>query len=809
MELLPHNKELCDKIIKKLKTHHDICIVQGTGGGKSFILMYLITTIFKHSKIAVVTPTIDIQDGIKNYKQFEEVEDKVTFFTNNYFSDKEKINYIAENYDVVVVDEVHHIGSDLYGVGLRTLKDIMVGNGKYFLGLTATPIRSSDKVDVKEFFSTSVTGYSTFEFIQMGLMPPIEYLICEKETLDRAVKEEYKEVIDYESSMDLLEDIIKDNHRNKWLCYFGSVKDLKAHRKLIKELFPNHRYIEIYSGSEETSEVFSTIKDDEKVVISSVSKLLEGVHLKGMEGILLFRKVTSLNVFEQILGRLLTINSDTSPVFVDCTSCASKMLAKLLDIQNSSDSLPTNEVNAKDIIKVSLCNKKYFDISMILMELGTTVFRFRYVEYPSYSDACRAFNVKPKRAFGVIERYGMSKVEALEYVIKSDAEKEVTVYGTPYPNLKAACDAYNIPTHYVYNKAKRDDISKVDALIYFIENGLEEKFPFNGVEYNSLKECLELNGLKYSGYARYMNIHKDEFIGKTQQEKVAFYINYRQSKLFPFNGKVYSSVRECLDSYDLAKTVISDYRRYHNGAKDMSDQDIIQYILDKRENSTFYFQGVEYNSETECIRRLNIVSKYRTYKRLYGDKFETPQELIAFILEDIAPKPFMYNGKTFPSEKDCFIYYGIPIEIKSVENYMEKHEECKDMSDDEVITHLIKLEENREPFTFEGVTYGSRTRCLNKFEVPIHLIIAKRSKVKELKGKSDQIVLSYILEERKSRLFNFRGKHFPTRTECLRQYDFNTASFARYKRQHKEECEGLTDQEIIELMIENRGRRNK
>ena len=170
-----------------------------------------------------------------------------------------------------------------------------------------------------------------------------------------------KEVIDYEYSIDLLEDIIKTNDdRNKWLCYFSSISQLKSLRKMVKDLFPDYRYMEIYSNSENSSKEFSSIKKDEKVVIASVSKLLEGVHLDNMEGILLFRKVRSENVFEQILGRVLSINAKTKPLFIDCTSTGPLLLQRLLNRnsnkrkeKNKDSFLSGKEPATKDIITVS------------------------------------------------------------------------------------------------------------------------------------------------------------------------------------------------------------------------------------------------------------------------------------------------------------------------------------------------------------------------------------------------------------------------------------------------------------------------
>ena len=76
----------------------------------------------------------------------------------------------------------------------------------------------------------------------------------------------------------------------------------------------------------------------EKAVILSVDMLLEGVHLPDVTGIVLFRNVTSLVTFQQILGRVCSMSNKTEPVIADASSSGPEMLAKLyrMDGENKS-----------------------------------------------------------------------------------------------------------------------------------------------------------------------------------------------------------------------------------------------------------------------------------------------------------------------------------------------------------------------------------------------------------------------------------------------------------------------------------------
>lgn len=731
MNLLPHNQELCNKIIKKMKKHHDICIVQGTGGGKSFILMYLIITQFKDKKIAIVTPTKDIQDGIKTYKEFKEVKKNVKFFTNNYFNSEEKIDEISSEYDVVVVDEVHHIGSDLYGQNLRILKDKMVSQGKYFLGLTATPIRSVDKVDVRKFFSAEVTGYGVFDFVQIGLMPQIEYLICEKETIEQAIKDKCREVIDYESSYDLLRDIIESNHRNKWLCYFSSVKDLHKHRKLVKELFPDHRYIEIYAGSEDTSETFKTIGKDEKVVISSVSKLLEGIHLDKMEGVLLFRKVTSLNAFEQILGRLMSIGAKTSPIFVDCTSTASKLLAKMLYVKPENDILPPPATGGsiKDVVKVPLSNSRFFDIVKLQMAMGSSLtFEFRGKIYPSCMACCKKFSISYNNVLHRRAKYNISLQDSVEYYVSKN-ECNFIFGGMRYKNLKECCDTLGIKHTSVLDKHHKTGKSIEDCIQHFIEYKENMKFIFRGVEYNSIQDCCDKFEVsyKYVYYkARHENISKEQALEETL---------YKGKSCFVFNGVEYASFSECCKSLGLSDSTVTSYAT----SRSITKEEALRRYLNDQVNPSFVFRNIKYTSISACCKEFGILLK--KVRQISNNKNVSMEEAIELAIEERQNNtsvPVIFRGIEYKSWRKCCEKFGVSY------NTLNARARRDNITNEEALERIIanKRRNYREPFSYNGKRFNSFTSCCKELNVARSSIVS----ICKTTGMSREDAITHFLE---------------------------------------------------------------
>lgn len=366
MELKPHNQKALNKILDAYNNKkHLLLYVSGVGTGKSYVTMGLLDSM-PNARILYIIPKYAVANYLNNEAGFSKYKNRLKFITYNYFSDIEKGKEKLKQYDIVIADEAHHIGSELYG---KVLQNVMQSYEGLFLGLTATPERH-DKTHVGSMFEQTIKGISNFEAIQQGLMPKFEYLICTPE-IDKktAIAEKLKVKINYDSSTDLLIDIISDNPRDKWICFFSSVKQLNKMEPVIKKVFPNYTIVKIYAALGNSENALDVVRKNQKVIVLSCDMLLEGIHIDSVDGIILFRNVTSMTVFQQMLGRTCSIGKQETPFIVDCTETALRLLAKLL-----RESEKRVVISGKDkktygwshIMEVSLCNKKYYDITKIL-----------------------------------------------------------------------------------------------------------------------------------------------------------------------------------------------------------------------------------------------------------------------------------------------------------------------------------------------------------------------------------------------------------------------------------------------------------
>lgn len=372
--LYEHNQKVYDEIVSVISEGtHGVCYVQGTGTGKSFVMMKLINELFADKKVLVVIPKLVLEINAKGYAEFASISDRTDFLSTANFYSRKQSEEIAGQYDVVFVDEAHHLGSELYGNNLLYMKEMLIRQNKYFIGMTATPLRDSDGVNVTTFFEETVYGMSIFQCIKHKLMPKLEYITCSMDLTPEELRDaNVRYHVDIESSSQLLQEIVTSNDKKSWLVYFARIEDMDTAELDIRMLFADYKIIKIDSRDTASINEINSIRPDDKVVVMSVNILLEGLHLPNMEAIMLFRDTTSLTVFQQMIGRIMSIGSQNMPLIVDCSSTAAKLLYRLMNprkYEGDGLGIPHEQYEFRDIVYTSLKNKKYFDISLLLQEL--------------------------------------------------------------------------------------------------------------------------------------------------------------------------------------------------------------------------------------------------------------------------------------------------------------------------------------------------------------------------------------------------------------------------------------------------------
>ena len=351
--LLPHNEEGYNDLIECLKTNQLATLNRATGTGKSFIgLKYAYEN--RNKRILIIAPTYPILDqwqedhmqelGI-NKKEFKKLDGMI--YAN--LLKIENIEDLANQYDIVIVDEYHRCGAQKWGKKVRELKEALLKDpDKRMIGLTATEIRYLDKNrNMKDilFDGIEASRLTLADAILKGILPAPYYINCDLEILDeinatiRRVNvglppycKEKQEII--EQLKNIKKEIQKQLFENaniknfikkgeKYLVFSSTKENIKEDKEKMKNFFediPIEEYQVHYEQgkikNKQILEKFKTALKEKASILYSIAILNEGVHVKSIYGIFMCRKTTSPIIYFQQMGRLLSFSRRKDQVVI-------------------------------------------------------------------------------------------------------------------------------------------------------------------------------------------------------------------------------------------------------------------------------------------------------------------------------------------------------------------------------------------------------------------------------------------------------------------------------------------------------------
>ena len=371
--LKPHNLEPYNDILKAFESNSKIIYVAGTGTGKSYILFALLEKI--EGRILYIVPQHQIHESISNYNEFALFKDRIDFSTYNAFTSASVTKRIIESYSFIVIDECHHLGSEKYGASLvNYMRECP--KDKRFIGLTATKKRM-DNIEVSQYFDVEIDGYSILDAIRAGIMPQIQYEILStdikmEDYKSLATDKDYKYFFDFDEICSNISKFLENpkNVRNKWIVYFNNISELNKSKDKVAEIFKGYKIIVIHTQVKDYQKMQKQINVYEKVVVLSVNMFVEGSHIDGIKGIILFRNVTSIVTFQQMMGRIMSVGDlDPEPIFIDASRTAGVLFYNLMmeeRANNTNENITDKEVKEKEACKISINGINDFDILQVL-----------------------------------------------------------------------------------------------------------------------------------------------------------------------------------------------------------------------------------------------------------------------------------------------------------------------------------------------------------------------------------------------------------------------------------------------------------
>lgn len=369
LNLAPHNIRGYKNVKKAFLTERFAALIHATGTGKSFISLQLALD-NPTKKFLFLTPLRSIiehfQSIIHEYgleEQFKNVEFRTyTSLINCSTEDLESMNY-----DYLVLDEFHHIGAPVWGDRVSRLIDLHPD--MKVLGMSAYTVRDRctsyerDMVNPlgDELFSNKVVSkYDLCDAIMDGVLPKpiyksafIDYDKIVSELEEQLEKENHK-TLRYQEIKSLIarvksishtaknaEDVFKNNIKpdGKYI-YFCPVRaknenaDVEAIMDEVKAWVTNMGLtmddVEFYRSTDDMGDqatknrkaFYNDVDLNGKStkgklrIMFAINQYNEGVHAPGVDGVIMGRGTKSDIVFNEQLGRALSINGK-SPLVID------------------------------------------------------------------------------------------------------------------------------------------------------------------------------------------------------------------------------------------------------------------------------------------------------------------------------------------------------------------------------------------------------------------------------------------------------------------------------------------------------------
>ncbi|MGN0803559.1 MAG: Helicase associated domain protein [Candidatus Faecivicinus sp.] len=346
-ELYPHNQKAYDAAVQLLKETGRAAVVHPTGTGKSFIAFHLAKA-HPQAQFLWLSPSHYIfrtqQEAYARAVGLPAPEN-ICFYTYASLSMMDAQTLEELRADCIVLDEFHRCGAKEWNRGVEALLEQFPEAP--VLGLSATHIRYLDNQRdmADELFDGCIASEMTLgEAIGRGILPAPKYVIslysCQEELeryrrrIQRArgavqqAAEKYLEAL--RRALDRAEglNVIFQRHmtdpRGKYLVFCANREHLQEMLKKVPEWFsgvdPEPHVYAVYAESPESREEFERFTADESdhlKLLYCINMLNEGIHVKGVRGVILLRPTVSPIVYKQQIGRALSASDGETPVIFD------------------------------------------------------------------------------------------------------------------------------------------------------------------------------------------------------------------------------------------------------------------------------------------------------------------------------------------------------------------------------------------------------------------------------------------------------------------------------------------------------------
>ncbi len=365
-------------VIWHLNKYRRCILVRPCGWGKTWLGLKLIAS-GKYGRALFLYPNASARDFVKvkeiqkkrhlDVQTYRWLIDKVS----NAKEIDGKKDLSSLKYDFIFLDEVDCTGGEEKGrledgtiktagafLTFKSVKALLDANpGAHVLGATATPYRM-DGINVvsKLFYNHACYPYTLLDALNDGLLIPPKYFIVKNDIVVRDAKNSAKIIKEesltkkelkknwglsdkqinsvhaklmHDNIRQICDNNVEDTSYMKWIVYYHTHETLYKNMEKVLEWFrkayPGHEVVAtvVLQGSDadlKTVDNLPTKPSNPEYkgridVVFNCQILCRGYHSETVTGLILDRELRSFKLYEQIIGRVMTLGNKKSGIIID------------------------------------------------------------------------------------------------------------------------------------------------------------------------------------------------------------------------------------------------------------------------------------------------------------------------------------------------------------------------------------------------------------------------------------------------------------------------------------------------------------
>ncbi|MDO4174044.1 MAG: Helicase associated domain protein [Eubacteriales bacterium] len=347
VELFAHNRQAYESARVMLERDKKAAIIHPTGTGKSFIGFQLAED-HCDQVICWLSPSeYIVHTQMENWKEAGgNTLANICFFTYARLMNLTETEMEEIHPDYIVLDEFHRCGAEMWGEGVHKLLKLFANVP--ILGLSATAIRYLDNQRdmAEELFDRRIASeISLGEAIVRGILPTPKYVTTifhyQKElekyqnrvftmrsTGIRDINQKYldalRRTLEKADGLDVIFKRHMTERYGRYIVFCANVEHMREMIGYVPEWFgeidPNPHCYTMHADLPEANKEFAAFKADDSEhlkLLFCIDMLNEGIHVKGISGVILFRPTVSPMIYKQQVGRALTAGVDQRPLIID------------------------------------------------------------------------------------------------------------------------------------------------------------------------------------------------------------------------------------------------------------------------------------------------------------------------------------------------------------------------------------------------------------------------------------------------------------------------------------------------------------